>query len=78
MRARLKHNCPLFEDLDTKGFAPREAGGCKGSDRIHATALRIAWDNGGARWGAILAIWESRRLQNGQRGGSLLGTAGMR
>jgi hypothetical protein len=34
--------------------------------------------HGGARWGAILAIWESRRLQNGQRGGSLLGTAGMR
>ena len=52
MEARLKHNRPLFGDLDTKGFAPREAGGCKGSycwDRIHAAVLRIAWDNGGPR-----------------------------
>ena len=68
-------------DLDIKDFAPHEVGGCKGlivGDRFHAAVLRIAWHNGGPRWGAILAIWASRLLQNGQRGGSLLGTAAMR
>jgi hypothetical protein len=58
--------------LDAKGSAPHEAGGCKGSyrwNRFHAAALRIAWHNGGPRWGAILAIWASWPLQNGQRGG---------
>jgi hypothetical protein len=68
-------------DLDPKGPAPREAGGCKGSycwNRFHAAALRIAWHNGGPRCGAILAIWASRPLQNGQRGGSLFRAGGMR
>ena len=68
-------------DLDTKGSAPHEAGGCKASycwNRFHAAALRIDWHSGGPRWGAIRAIWASRPLQNGQRGGSLLRAGRMR
>ena len=68
-------------DFDTKDFAPHEAGGCKASycwNRFHAAALRIAWHNGGPRWGAILAILASTPLQNGQRGGSLFRAGGMR
>ena len=45
---------------------------------FHTVALRIAWHSGEPRWGAILAIWVSRALQNGQRGGSLLRAGGVR
>ena len=68
-------------DLDTKDFAPHEAGGCEMFscwNRFHVAALRIAWHNGGPPSGAMLAIWASGPLQNGQRSGSLLGMAGMR
>ena len=79
--ATLSHSRYYSGDLDTKGPAPHEAGGCKASycwNRFHAAALRIAWHKGGPRWGAILAILVSTPLQNGQRGGSLFRASGMR
>ena len=68
-------------DLDTKGSASHDQAAAKGLsswNRFHAAALRMAWHSGGPRWGAILEIWASRPLQNGQRGGSLFKAGGMR
>ena len=68
-------------DLDTKGSASHDQAAAKDLsswNRFHAAALRMAWHSGGPRCGAILAIWVSRPLQNGQRGGSLFKAGGMR